>query len=108
VADELDRRSKDRRSPLGDFLLSTLSQRGDEALALEDLLWIARDSGLKIDTVVAWVEKAQEGGLIEELSDPGSAERNLRLTFAGRDLARNNRRRVDRRARWGRPPDDHL
>ena len=108
VTDEQDRRGEDRRSPVGDFLLGALALRGNEALAYSELLRIAGDSGLNISTVLAWAARAEESGLIEQLPHPDGGGRALRLTDDGIRLAQNNRRRVDRRARWAQPPDDLL
>jgi DNA-binding MarR family transcriptional regulator len=103
---EDQRRGEDRRSPVGDFLLAALARRPDARLAYADLLQIAGDSGLSMSSVLAWAARAEEAGLVEQLSGANGHGRVLRLTEDGVEIARNNRRRVHRRERWKAPPDD--
>lgn len=103
---EDERRAEDRRSPVGDFLLGALALRPDGELAYAELLQIAGDSGLNMSSVLAWAGRAEEAGLIEQLSGPNGRDRLLRLTENGAEIARNNRRRFHRRERWQAPPDD--
>jgi DNA-binding MarR family transcriptional regulator len=100
-----ERRGQERRSPVGDFLLGALALRGEEPLAYADLLQIAGENGLNMSIVLAWVASAEEAGVVEQLAGPGGRGRDLRLTEHGAELARNNRRRFQRRERW-RPPSD--
>ncbi|MBW3652443.1 MAG: hypothetical protein KY433_02395 [Actinobacteria bacterium] len=100
------RRGEDRRSPVGDFLLGALALRPDGALSYAELLQIAGASGLNMSSVLAWAARAEEAGLIEQSQGPDGRDRSLRLTPRGALLARNNRRRVHRRAGWNLPPDD--
>ena len=101
-----ERRGDDRRSPVGDFLLAALALRGEQPLAYAELLQMAGDNGLSLSSVLAWAGRAEETGLIEQLPGPDGQGRALRLTEQGDELARNNRRRVQRRARWEARPDD--
>lgn len=103
---EEDRRGQERRSPVGDFLLGALALRGEEPLAYAELLEIAGESGLNISSVLAWAARAEEAGLIEQLPGSDGQGRSLRLTPDGSELARNNRRRFQRRTRWETPPDE--
>ena len=100
---EHDRRREDRRSPAGDFLLAELARRGGEPLAYAELLRVAGEHGLSISIVLAWAGLAEEAGLLEQLAVP---ERALRLTDAGIEVARRNRRRFERRRDWAPPPDE--
>ncbi|HWC25999.1 MAG TPA: hypothetical protein VG474_05385 [Solirubrobacteraceae bacterium] len=88
----LEWRGDDRRSPVGAFLLGTLVERGETPLAYAELLQIARGRGLNISTVLAWASRAEEAGVIEQLSGPDGESRSLRLTAYGAELARNDRR----------------
>jgi len=106
VSIDEERRGDDRRSPVGDFLLGALALRGEQPLAYAELLQIAGDHGLNMSSVLAWAGRAEEGALIEQLSGPDGQGRALRLTARGAEVARNNRRRVQRRARWEAPPED--
>jgi hypothetical protein len=98
-----DRRGEERRSPVGDFLLGALALRGDAPLAYAELLQIAGESGLNMSSVLGWVAQAEEAGVVEQLVWPGGRGRALRLTAYGGELARNNRRRFQRRERWEEP-----
>jgi len=106
VSFDEERRGDDRRSPIGDFLLAALALRGEQSLAYAELLQMAGDNGLNVSSVLAWAGRAEETGLIEQLSGPDGQGRALRLTAQGAELARNNRRRVQRRAGWEVPPED--
>jgi DNA-binding MarR family transcriptional regulator len=101
-----ERRGEERRSPVGDFLLGALALRGEEPLAYAELLQIAGQHGLNMSIVLAWVASAEEAGVVEQLAGPGGQGRDLRLTAHGAELARNNRRRFQRRERWLPPPDE--
>jgi DNA-binding MarR family transcriptional regulator len=101
-----ERRGEDRRSPVGEFLLGALALRPDARLAYAELLQIAGDSGLNMSTVLAWAARAEEAGLVEQLTGPDGHGRALRLTGDGIELAANDRRRFHRRERWPAPPDD--
>lgn len=101
-----ERRGEERRSPVGDFLLGALALRGEEALPYADLLQIAGENGLTMSAVLAWVAMAEEAGVVEQLAGPGGQGRDLRLTEHGGELARNNRRRVQRREHWQPSPED--
>jgi len=101
-----ERRSDDRRSPVGDFLLGALALRGDEPLPYSELLHIAGESGLNMSSVLAWAAHAEEAGLIEQLPGASGQGRALLLTERGAEIAANNRRRFCRRERWNAPPDD--
>lgn len=101
-----ERRGEERRSPVGDFLLGALALRGEEPLAYGDLLQIAGENGLTMSAVLAWVARAEEAGVVEQLAGPGGQGRDLRLTAHGAELARNNRRRFDRRERWQPAAED--
>jgi hypothetical protein len=92
---------------VGDFLLAALALRGEQPLAYAELLQMAGDNGLNMSSVLAWAGRAEESGLIEQLSGVDGQGRALRLTTQGDELARNNRRRVQRRAGWEVPPEDH-
>jgi DNA-binding MarR family transcriptional regulator len=107
VSFDEERRRDDRRSPVGDFLLAALALRGQQPLAYAELLQMAGDNGLTMSSVLAWAGRAEESGLIEQLVGPDGHGRALRLTPQGDELARNNRRRVQRRAGWEVPPEDH-
>ena len=101
-----ERRGEDRRSPVGDFLIEALARRGVKPLAYAELLQVAGDNGLNMSTVLAWVARAEEGGLVEQLTGPNGHGRSLLLTPQGAEIVRNNRRRVERRGVWSVPPDD--
>jgi DNA-binding MarR family transcriptional regulator len=101
-----ERRGEERRSPVGDFLLGALALRGEEPLAYADLLQIAGENGLNMSTVLAWVARAEETGMVEQLPGPGGQGRDLCLTAHGAELARNNRRRFQRRELWQPPLED--
>jgi DNA-binding MarR family transcriptional regulator len=101
-----ERRSEDRRSPVGDFLLGALALRGTEPLPYAELLHIAGESGLNMSTVLAWATHAEEAGLIEQRTSAGGQGRALLLTERGAEIAANNRRRFSRRERWNMPLDD--
>lgn len=103
---EEERRGEDRRSPVGDFLLGALALRPDGQLAYAELLQIAGESGLNMSSVLAWAARAEEAGLVEQLTGPGGQGRMLRMTEHGAQIARHNRRRFHRRERWQAPPDD--
>jgi len=103
---EEERRGEERRSPAGDFLLGALALRGDAPLAYAELLQIAGESGLNMSSVLGWVAQAEESGVVEQLVWPGGRGRALRLTAYGGELARNNRRRFQRRERWEEPWED--
>ena len=103
---DADRREDDRRSPVGDFLLGTLAQRPDGRLQYAELLQVAGDSGLNMSSVLAWVARAEEAGLVQQRAGPDGRGRVLRLTEDGLERAQNDRRRLHRRARWNAPPDD--
>jgi len=104
--DDPDRGGDDRRSPVGDFLIGALSLRGEEPLAIAELMEIASDNRLNISTVLAWVAVAEEGDVIEQLPHPDDGARALRLTARGAEIAGNNRRGIDRHAQRPQPPDD--
>lgn len=93
---------------MGDFLLGALALRGDGSLPYPELLHIAGESGLNMSSVLAWAARAEEAGLIKQISGPNGQGRSLRLTDEGAEIARNNRRRFHRRERWGMPPDDFV
>ena len=103
---EGERRGEERRSPVGDFLLGALALRGEEPLPYAELLHIAGESGLNMSTVLAWAAHAEEAGLIEQRPGRDGHGRSLCLTPQGAEIARNNRRRFQRRERWAIPPDD--
>lgn len=102
-----ERRAAERRSPVGDVLLGALALRGDEPLPYAELLETAGACGLNMSTVLAWSSRAQEAGLIVQSTGPNGQGRLLRLTPAGVERARNNRRHFQRRERWQAPPDDY-
>ena len=95
----------DRRLAVGDFLFGALVLRGYEPFVTEDLAAVATDSGLDISQVLAWLEKAEQSGIIERLDgteEDGVAGRpSVRLTAEGLDLARENRRGARRSAPTG-------
>ena len=91
----------DRRLPVGDFLFGALSLRSPEPLAFSQLADAAAGSGMSVQQVLAWIERAEEGGLIERVADGEDADQPaVRLTDAGTNVARNNRR-GGRRSRTG-------
>jgi DNA-binding MarR family transcriptional regulator len=98
VSFDEERRGEDRRSPVGDFLLAALAFRGEQSLPYAELLQMAGDNGLNMSSVLAWAGRAEETGLIEQRPGPDGQGRELRLTAHGAELARNNRRRVQRRS----------
>ena len=83
-----------RRLPVGDFLFGALFLRGEEPLAFADLAASAADAGLDISQTLAWLDRAQESGLVERVDDSHAAQAAVRLTELGMDVARNNRRGV--------------
>lgn len=80
--------------------------RPDGELAYAELLQIAGESGLNMSSVLAWAARAEEAGLVEQRTGISGHGRVLRLTDAGTQIARNNRRRFHRRERWQGAPDD--
>jgi hypothetical protein len=92
-ADVIGIPSGDRRLPVGDFLFGALALRGSEPLAFPALADAAAGSGMSVAQVLAWVERAETGGLIERVAG-GEADEPpaVRLTDAGMELAHNNRR----------------
>ena len=93
--------SDDRRLAVGDFLFGALSLRSPEPLAFSQLADAAAGSGMSVQQVLAWIERAEEGGLIERVADGEDADQPaVRLTEAGTNVARNNRR-GGRRSRTG-------
>ena len=92
----------DRRLPVGDFLFGALYLNGSEPLPFSKLADAAAGSGMSVAQVLSWVERAEESGLIERVPGEGTGESDghpaVRLTEAGMDLARNNRRRSADRA----------
>jgi len=93
----LETRPGQRRLPVGEFLFGALFLRGSEPLAFSELAQTAGECGMDISQVLAWVARAEEGGLLERVTDLSadgwpSAHPAVRLTSAGMDLARNNRR----------------
>ena len=94
-----------RRLPVGDFLFGALLLRGYEPFATADLAAVATDSGLDISQVLAWLDKAEQSGIIERLDasvEEGlPSEPSVRLTAEGLQRARENRRGVRRAAPLG-------
>lgn len=83
----------DRRLPVGEFLFGALYLRGSEPLPFSELADAAAGSGISVAQVLTWVERAEAGGLIERLTDDAPDDQPaVRLTEAGVDVARNNRR----------------
>jgi hypothetical protein len=86
--------------PCGDFLFGALFLNAPEPLALHELGESAAGSGMNVSQVLAWIERAEAGGLVERVGRfdrDADGSRGLRLTPAGVDVARNNRRRGQRR-----------
>ena len=102
IPEEEPSRGSDRRLPVGDFLFGALVLRGYEPFVTADLAAVATDSGIDIGQVLAWLEKAEQSGIIERLD--GSEEEGLpgepsvRLTSYGLELSRENRREARRSA----------
>ena len=88
----------DRRLPVGDFLFGALFLRESEPLAFSDLADAAAGSGMSVAQVLTWIERAEEGGLIERVTDDEADQPAVRLTEQGMDIARNSRRQGKRRA----------
>lgn len=97
--------AEDRRLPVGDFLFGALALRGYEPFATADLAAVAADSGLDISQVLAWLERAEQSGIIERLEgleeDGLPGEPSVRLTAEGLDRARENTRGARRSAPIG-------
>jgi hypothetical protein len=55
-----------------------------------------------MSSVLAWAGRAEETGVVEQLAGLDGRGRALRLTAHGAELARNGRRRFQRRLR--QPP----
>lgn len=95
----------DRRLAVGDFLFGALALRGYEPFATADLAAAAADSGLDISQVLAWLERAEQSGIVERLEgteeDGLSGRPSVRLTAEGLDRARENRRSARRSAPIG-------
>ena len=98
------RPTSDRRLPAGEFLFGALFLRGPEPLAFSALADAAEGSGMSIRRVLAWIDRAEAGGLIERVGEDETGKPALRLTEAGIHLACNDRRRAGR-ARAVRPAD---
>ena len=93
-----DERDGERRLPVGDFLVGALFVRGPQALPFTELARTATGSGLDISQVLAWLERAEASGLVERVTSGDSASGRhpaVRLTPAGIDVARHNRRGAD-------------
>jgi hypothetical protein len=86
----------DRRLPVGDFLFGALFLRGPEPLAFSALADAAEGSGMSVAQVLAWIDRAEAGGLIERVNDDEADEPAMRLTEAGIYIACNDRRRAKR------------
>ncbi len=94
----------DRRLPVGDFLFGALFLRGPDPLAFSTLADAAADSGMSVAQVLAWIERAEAGGLIERVADDEAGEPAVRLTEIGIYVACHDRRTAKRRrARAGSP-----
>lgn len=92
----------DRRLPVGDFLFGALYVSGEEPVPFAALAERAAGSGLNVSQVLAWLERAEESGLIERVVDADQEtgephEPAVRLTAAGMEIARSNRRGVGSR-----------
>lgn len=87
-----------RRLPVGDFLFGALFLRGEEPLPFTELAASAADAGLDISQTLAWIDRAEESGLVERIADEDAAQPAVRLTELGMDVARNNRRGTRRPA----------
>lgn len=94
----------DRRLPVGDFLFGALFLRGPEPLAFSTLADAADRSGMSLAQVLAWIERAEAGGLIERVTDAEDGEPAVRLTEAGIYIACNDRRRHKRARKPDRSP----
>lgn len=88
--------TEDRRLPVGGFLFGALFLRGPEALTFSELADAAEGSGMSVAQVLAWIERAEAGGLVERVTDDDAGEPALRLTEAGIYIACNDRRRGKR------------
>ena len=87
-----------RRLPVGEFLFGALFLRGEEPLPFADLAASASEAGLDISQTLAWLDRAEESGLVERFQDGDAAQPAVRLTEIGMDVARNNRRGARRLA----------
>ena len=91
-----------RRLPVGDFLFGALFLRGEEPLPFADLAATAADAGLDITQTLAWLDQAEESGLVERVEHEDekapAGQAAVRLTAMGIDVARNNRRGAQVRA----------
>ena len=96
--------ASDRRLPAAEFLFGALFLRGPEPLAFSALADAAEGSGMSIRQVLAWIDQAEAGGLIERVGEDETGKPALRLTEAGIYVACIDRRRTGR-ARAVRPPD---
>ena len=105
VPDAAAPHAEDRRLPVGDFLFGALVLRGYEPFVTADLAAVAADSGLDISQVLAWLERAEQSGIVERLEgtdeDGLSGRPSVRLTAEGLDRARENRRGAPRSAPIG-------
>jgi len=94
-----------RRLAVGDFLFGALFLRGEEPLPFADLADAAANSGLDIGQTLAWLARVEESGLVERVAHRGreapAAQPAVRLTAAGMDVARNNRRAAPSPVRTG-------
>ena len=92
-----------RRLPVGDFLFGALYLQGEEPLPFAELASAASDAGLDIGQALAWLAQAEESGLVERMQQRGTEsspdQPAVRLTEAGMDVARNNRRGAAKPAR---------
>ena len=92
-----------RRMPVGDFLFGALFLRGEHPLPFAELAGSAADSGMHIDQVLTWLARAEESGLVERVDEAGegseAAQPAVRLTAAGMEVARSNRRAAGRSVR---------
>jgi hypothetical protein len=87
-----------RRLPVGDFLFGALFLRGEEPLPFGELAAGAADAGLDISQILAWLDRAEESGLVERVEDEDASQPAVRLTELGTEVARNNRRGARRPA----------
>ena len=93
AADAADVPSGERRLAVGDFLFGALFLRAPEPLPFAELADTAATSGMSVPQVMGWIERAEARGLIERLTTDAPSDRPaVRLTEAGMDLARNDRR----------------
>ena len=109
AADASGEARSDRRLPVGNFIFGALYVMGDRPTPFPELAEAAGESGLNVSQVLAWLERAEESGLVERVpdsedGDEGGAEDSeaqpaVRLTTAGMDIARNNRRSARKGAR---------